>query len=160
MNEIFCKIDNKGAISGSAAIFSIFSLIYGIKWHLGVKQWFFWENWFTYLFILYTSDNIKEKLSFWEKSLVVKNEFSSQIFEFSLLMARGPPKMQIFWNFLVILYSDPIRIALKLCSHFCLWKSWNHLRITHSYYNVRRIKQIDYIIIQTIIPLIHYVNFE
>ena len=24
MNEIFCKIDNKGAISGSAAIFSIF----------------------------------------------------------------------------------------------------------------------------------------
>ena len=81
-------------------------------------------------------------------------------FEFSLLMARGPPKMQIFWNFLVILYSDPIRIALKLCSHFCLWKSWNHLRITHSYYNVRRIKQIDYIIIQTIIPLIHYVNFE
>ena len=44
--------------------FSFYSSIYGIKWHIGVRQRFFCNNWFPHLFVIKISDNMKEKLSF------------------------------------------------------------------------------------------------
>ena len=37
-NEIVCKIDNKGALSGYTFFSQFFSLYYVMKWHIGVKQ--------------------------------------------------------------------------------------------------------------------------
>ena len=54
MNEIFGKIDNKGAKSGYTTIFSNFSLIYGIKWHIEVNNDFFSQKLvFTYIYPLH-----------------------------------------------------------------------------------------------------------
>ena len=131
MNKIFCKIDNKGAISGYATIFSTFSLVYGIKWHiLGVQQWFFCKNWFfTFIYPIHFGQ-YKGKTKILRKMFCGKKwVFLSNVKLYLPTNGRGTSKNANIFRFL----GDPI---------FTPYKDW--FKIVFTFLPLKKLKSPTY----------------